>query len=227
MSVTNVLVKRQVPTSHQFKNEIIPALQSPLGPATILSGQRQATDRLGSESVTTQVWLEEHGFPMTQGFWHSCLMQASFEGQSASTLHSGSGSGSYAVQKVKKDWINLVPLKSKRCLKSEKAYVLNKKCIHLLEVGNCRYISLCGYLLHNVLQGHRVIWHKGVRSLVFESCISHQRSSHHWIDSLLLCKRQMDCLASLEGKHRFLCVVLACKLLYFHKLWMDKDPHTH
>ena len=106
MSVTNVLVKRQVPTSHQFKNEIIPALQSPLGPATILSGQRQATDRLGSESVTTQVWLEEHGFPMTQGFWHSCLMQASFEGQSASTLHSGSGSGSYAAQKEKKDWIN-------------------------------------------------------------------------------------------------------------------------
>ena len=41
--------------------------------------------------------------------------------------------------------------------KGELAYVLNKKCIHLLEVGNCRCKPLCGYLLHNVLQGHRVI----------------------------------------------------------------------
>ena len=72
----------------------IPALQSPLGPATNLSGHAQATERLGRESVTTHVWLEEQGFPMVQGFWHDCLMQASFEGQSASILHSGSGSGS-------------------------------------------------------------------------------------------------------------------------------------
>ena len=72
----------------------IPALQSPLGPATNLSGHTQATERLGRESVTTHVWLGEQGFPMVQGFGHDCLMQASFEGQSASILHSGSGSGS-------------------------------------------------------------------------------------------------------------------------------------
>ena len=76
----------------------IPALHSPLGPGTIRAGHMQATDRLGKESVTTHVWLGEQGFPTVHGFWHSSLMQANLDGQSASTLHSGWGPGSYAKE---------------------------------------------------------------------------------------------------------------------------------
>ena len=47
---------------------ILPVLQSPFGPATVLAGQTHATDLLGRESVTTQVWLLEHGFPIAHGF---------------------------------------------------------------------------------------------------------------------------------------------------------------
>ena len=71
----------------------LPALHSPFEPATVFSGHIQATDRLGKLSVTTHVWLVEHGFPTLHGFWHSRRMQANLDGQSTSTLHSGCGSG--------------------------------------------------------------------------------------------------------------------------------------
>ena len=55
---------------------------------------------------TTHFWFPEQGLLIWHGFWHLSSIQASLDGQSWSTLHSGSG-----VVGTKIDvWIN------KKCL---------------------------------------------------------------------------------------------------------------
>ena len=62
----------------------------PLFSNTVPSGQTQATDLLGWESMTTQRWSNWQGLFTVQGFWQVWDIHASLDGQSWSTRHSGS-----------------------------------------------------------------------------------------------------------------------------------------
>ena len=68
---------------------LLPWVQTPLFPKTAPSGQMQATDLEGWESITTHVCVLLQGLFTLQGFWQVSEMHASFDGQSRSILHSG------------------------------------------------------------------------------------------------------------------------------------------
>ena len=68
---------------------IIPCVQRPLFPKTAPSGQTQATDFEGWESITTHFWELLQGLLTLQGFWQDSDMHASCDGQSLSMRHSG------------------------------------------------------------------------------------------------------------------------------------------
>ena len=76
-----------------FQVICVPSLHSPLPPATVPSGQIHATERVGNVSATTHCWEPMQGLLNLHGFWHDSEIQESFDGQSWSTRHSGSGSG--------------------------------------------------------------------------------------------------------------------------------------
>ena len=65
-------------------------LHCPLSSDTVPSGHKHATLRDGIVSLTTHSCEAVHGLLISQGFWHWAPMQASLDGQSESTLHSGS-----------------------------------------------------------------------------------------------------------------------------------------
>lgn len=67
-------------------------LHSPLLSGTIDSGHEQIIVLTGSESKTSHLEVRVQGVRTAQGFLQALSMQASFDGQSPSVLHSGSGS---------------------------------------------------------------------------------------------------------------------------------------
>ena len=76
----------------------LPCLHSPLLPETNPWGQTHATVLVGRVSVTRHCCDPVHGFATLHGFWHLSSMHAILDGQSWSTLHSGSGLTTGAVE---------------------------------------------------------------------------------------------------------------------------------
>ena len=68
----------------------LPSWQFPLSENTVPSGQTHATVLVGKVSDTTHLWFPVQGLFIWQGFWHLSFIHASLDGQSWSTLHSGS-----------------------------------------------------------------------------------------------------------------------------------------
>ena len=60
----------------------VPFLHSPFAPATVPSGQTQATERVGKVSATTHCCCPRHGLFSLHGFWQDSEIQDNFDGQS-------------------------------------------------------------------------------------------------------------------------------------------------
>ena len=127
--------------------------------------------------------------------------------------------------KIKRIWFTTAAKSSILTFWKCAAYVVNKKCSHLLARGSCRCIFLCGSLPHSEHLGHRKVRHKVWHTPGLESHISHHKSSHRVIDSQLLCRKRRGCPASQRGKHKCPCVSRPCTLPCCHIWWVDRGQH--